>query len=74
MLQPPHLLAEAAGVTEVDPVLDKNATTIVSFLTVSWVGEQLLSVAIALARGATVSFPESRPPCARTCARSVLTS
>ena len=56
MLSHENLLAEAAGVTEVDRVLDTD--DIVSFLPFSWVGEQLLSVAIALHAGATVSFPE----------------
>jgi long-chain acyl-CoA synthetase len=56
MLSHRNLLAEAAGVTEVDRVLDTD--DIVSFLPFSWVGEQLLSVAIALHAGATVSFPE----------------
>jgi len=57
MLTHRNLLAEAAGVTEVDRVRDTD--DIVSFLPFSWVGEQLLSVAIALHAGATVSFPEA---------------
>jgi long-chain acyl-CoA synthetase len=56
MLSHRNLLAEAASVTEVDRVLESD--DIVSFLPFSWVGEQLLSVAIALHAGATVSFPE----------------
>ena len=52
-----NLLAMAAGVTDVDRVLDTD--DIVSFLPFSWVGEQLLSVAIALHAGAAVSFPEA---------------
>src|SRR5262249_8558272 len=51
-------LAMAAGVTQVDHVLDTD--DIVSFLPFSWVGEQLLSVAIALHAGATVNFPEEQ--------------
>src|SRR5213593_927310 len=51
-----NLLAMATGVTEVDRVLDTD--DVVSFLPFSWVGEQLLSVAIALHAGATVNFPE----------------
>jgi long-chain acyl-CoA synthetase len=52
-----NLLAMAAGVTDVDRVLDTD--DIVSFLPFSWVGEQLLSVAIALHAGAAVNFPEA---------------
>src|SRR6058998_1520128 len=51
-----NLLAMATGVTAVDRVFDTD--DIVSFLPFSWVGEQLLSVAIALHAGATVNFPE----------------
>jgi len=51
-----NLLAMATGVTHVDRVFDTD--DIVSFLPFSWVGEQLLSVAIALHAGATVNFPE----------------
>ncbi|PYM26608.1 MAG: long-chain fatty acid--CoA ligase [Candidatus Rokuibacteriota bacterium] len=56
MLSHRNLLAEAEGVTQVDRVLETD--DIVSFLPFSWVGEQLLSVAIALHAGATVNFPE----------------
>ena len=56
MLSHRNLVAMATGVTQVDPVHDTD--DIVSFLPFSWVGEQLLSVAIALHAGATVSFPE----------------
>src|SRR5262245_24754241 len=56
MISHQNLLSMAASLTEVDPV---HATDdIVSFLPVAWVGEQLLSVAIALHTGATVNFPE----------------
>jgi long-chain acyl-CoA synthetase len=56
MISHRNLLAMAAGVTQVDCVFDTD--DIVSFLPFSWVGEQLLSVAIALHAGATVNFPE----------------
>jgi long-chain acyl-CoA synthetase len=56
MLSHRNLVAMAAGVTQVDRVLDTD--DLVSFLPFSWVGEQLVSVAIALQAGATVSFPE----------------
>jgi long-chain acyl-CoA synthetase len=56
MLSHRNLVAMADGVTRIDHVLDTD--DIVSFLPFSWVGEQLLSVAIALHAGATVSFPE----------------
>jgi len=56
MLSHRNLVAMATGVTQVDRVGDTD--DIVSFLPFSWVGEQLLSVAIALHAGATVSFPE----------------
>ena len=56
MISHRNLLAMAASVTEVDPVHDSD--DIVSFLPFAWVGEQLLSVAIALHAGATVNFPE----------------
>src|SRR6185503_15007902 len=56
MLSHRNLLAMAAGVTSVDPLHESDE--IFSFLPFAWVGEQLLSVAIALHVGATVSFPE----------------
>jgi long-chain acyl-CoA synthetase len=56
MISHRNLLAMATGVTEVDRVFATD--DIVSFLPFSWVGEQLLSVAIALHAGATVNFPE----------------
>ena len=56
MLSHRNLLVMAAGVTEVDPVHEGDE--IFSFLPFAWVGEQLISVAIALHVGATVSFPE----------------
>src|SRR6266849_3013572 len=56
MISHRNLLAMAAGVTQVDPVHETDE--IVSFLPFAWVGEQLISVAIALHVGATVNFPE----------------
>jgi long-chain acyl-CoA synthetase len=56
MISHQNLLAMAAGVTRVDPVSETDE--IVSFLPFAWVGEQLISVAIALHAGATVNFPE----------------
>jgi long-chain acyl-CoA synthetase len=56
MLSHRNLLVMAAGVTGVDPL--RETDEIFSFLPFAWVGEQLLSVAIALHVGATVSFPE----------------
>jgi long-chain acyl-CoA synthetase len=56
MISHGNLLAMAMGVTQVDPVHEGDE--IVSFLPFAWVGEQLISVAIALHVGATVNFPE----------------
>jgi long-chain acyl-CoA synthetase len=56
MISHRNLLSMAAGVTDVDPL--HEADQIFSFLPFAWVGEQLLSVAIALHVGATVNFPE----------------
>jgi len=56
MISHRNLLATATNVTRVDPVRDTDE--IVSFLPFAWIGEQNLSVAIALQAGATVNFPE----------------
>jgi long-chain acyl-CoA synthetase len=56
MLSHRNLLAMAWGVMQVDPIADGDE--MVSFLPFAWIGEQLLSVAIALSAGATVNFPE----------------
>ena len=40
----------------IDPIGDTD--NMVSLLPFAWVGEQLMSVAIALSAGATVNFPE----------------
>ena len=56
MISHRNLLAMAAGVSDVDPMHETDE--IVSFLPFAWVGEQLMSVAMALYAGATVNFPE----------------
>src|SRR5262245_66520192 len=56
MISHQNLLSMSAGVTAVDPM--REGDEIFSFLPFAWVGEQLLSVAIALHAGATVNFPE----------------
>ena len=56
MISHRNLLATAMSVTQVDPV--RETDEIVSFLPFAWVGEQNLSLAIALHAGATVNFPE----------------
>lgn len=56
MLSHRNLLSMAASVTQVDPVSETDQ--IVSLLPFAWVGEQLISVAIALYAGAAVNFPE----------------
>ena len=56
MISHRNVLSMAAGMTQVDRVVDTD--DIVSFLPFSWVGEQLISVAMALHAGATVNFPE----------------
>jgi long-chain acyl-CoA synthetase len=68
MISHRNLLAMAAGVTAVDPVYETDE--IVSFLPFAWVGEQLLSVAIALHVGAVVNFPEE-PETARDDLREI---
>jgi len=68
MISHRNLLAMAAGVTEVDPMREGNE--IVSFLPFAWVGEQLVSVAMALHVGATVNFPEE-PETARDDLREI---
>jgi long-chain acyl-CoA synthetase len=63
-----NLVVMAAGVTEVDPV--RATDEIFSLLPFTWVGEQLISVAIALYVGATVNFPEG-PETAREDLREI---
>ena len=68
MISHRNLLAMAAGVTEVDPTSEGDE--VVSFLPFAWVGEQLVSVAMALHVGATVNFPEE-PETARDDLREI---
>jgi long-chain acyl-CoA synthetase len=68
MISHRNLLAMAAGVTEVDPI--REGDEVVSFLPFAWVGEQLVSVAMALHVGATVNFPEE-PETAREDLREI---
>jgi long-chain acyl-CoA synthetase len=56
MISHHNLLSMAASALQIDSVYDTDE--IVSFLPFAWVGEQLLSVAMALYAGATVNFPE----------------
>lgn len=57
MISHHNLLSMAEGVVQIDRVAETDE--IVSFLPFAWVGEQLISVAIALHAGATVNFPEA---------------
>jgi long-chain acyl-CoA synthetase len=56
MLNHRNLLSMAAGVMHIDSI--GNADNLVSLLPFAWVGEQCMSIAIALSAGATVNFPE----------------
>ena len=56
MISHRNLLSMAAGVMHIDPISDTD--NLVSLLPFAWVGEQLMSVAVALSAGATVNFPE----------------
>ena len=56
MISHRNLLSMAAGVMHVDRIADTD--DLVSLLPFAWVGEQIMSVAIALSAGATVNFPE----------------
>jgi long-chain acyl-CoA synthetase len=56
MLSFGNLLTMALNLHEVDP--RKPADEFVSFLPLAWIGEQMMSVATALAIGFTVNFPE----------------
>jgi long-chain acyl-CoA synthetase len=51
-----NLLRMAMNLHEVDP--KRPADEFVSFLPLAWIGEQMMSVATALAVGFTVNFPE----------------
>src|SRR3989442_10076251 len=68
MISHRNLLAMAAGVTQIDPIHEGDE--IFSFLPFAWVGEQLISVAMALHVGATVNFPEE-PETARDDLREI---
>ena len=68
MISHRNLLSMAASASQIDPVYDTDE--IVSFLPFAWVGEQLLSVAMALYAGATVNFPEE-PETMRTDLREI---
>ncbi len=56
MISHRNLLASGEGLIKMDPVGEGDE--IVSFLPFAWVGEQDLSLAIALQAAATVNFPE----------------
>src|SRR5262245_22976467 len=63
-----NLLSMATGILHIDPISD--ADNMVSILPFAWVGEQLMSVALALSAGATVNFPE-RPETMREDMREI---
>jgi long-chain acyl-CoA synthetase len=56
MLSFQNLLTMALSLNQVDRKLEKDE--FVSFLPLAWIGEQMMSVATALAIGFTVNFPE----------------
>jgi long-chain acyl-CoA synthetase len=56
MLSYRNLLSMALALDEVDP--KHGDDEFVSFLPLAWIGEQMMSVAAALAKGFTVNFPE----------------
>ena len=56
MLSYRNLLTMALALHEVDP--RRAADEFVSFLPLAWIGEQMMSIATALAIGFTVNFPE----------------
>ncbi len=51
-----NLLSMALALDEVDPKL--SGDEFVSFLPLAWIGEQMMSLSAALAKGFTVNFPE----------------
>ncbi len=51
-----NLLEMALALDEVDP--KRSDDEFVSFLPLAWIGEQMMSLSTALAKGFTVSFPE----------------
>jgi long-chain acyl-CoA synthetase len=56
MLSFANLLTMALSLHQVDP--RKQSDEFVSFLPLAWIGEQMMSVATALAIGFTINFPE----------------
>ena len=56
MLSYRNLLTMALSLNEVDPRRPEDE--FVSFLPLAWIGEQMMSIATALAVGFTVNFPE----------------
>ena len=56
MLSFRNLLSMALALDEVDPKL--SGDEFVSFLPLAWIGEQMMSLSAALAKGFTVNFPE----------------
>ncbi|HET8539478.1 MAG TPA: long-chain fatty acid--CoA ligase [Anaeromyxobacter sp.] len=56
MLSYRNLLSMALALDEVDPKLRDDE--FVSFLPLAWIGEQMMSLSAALAKGFTVNFPE----------------
>jgi long-chain acyl-CoA synthetase len=68
MISHRNFLAMASGVMQVDPAYETDE--IVSLLPFAWVGEQLMSVALALTAGATVNFAE-RPDTLRADLREI---
>ncbi len=56
MLSDQNLMTMALNLHEVDP--RRRGDEFVSFLPLAWIGEQMMSVATALAIGFTINFPE----------------
>lgn len=57
MLTHRNLLYMGAALSQVDPL--RAGDDYLSFLPMAWIGEQMMTVAVALATGLTVNFPES---------------
>ncbi|MBB5235470.1 AMP-binding protein [Deinococcus budaensis] len=57
MLSHRNLLYMGQALSEVDPL--RPGDDYLSFLPMAWIGEQMMTVAVALASGLTVNFPES---------------
>lgn len=51
-----NLLYMAKNLLSLDPLTDRDE--LVSFLPLAWIGEQMMSLSLSLAVGATVNFPE----------------